>query len=133
MRELWIKEPNLGWDETIPPDYKRAWSTFFKDMNEMNSVINKRCLKPENCQGDPILVIFSDGSKDAYGACAYIRWHTTDGEYDSQLLLSKNRLAPLKKMSIDRIELCAAVINKRLKQTILNECRYKFELSFYSS
>ena len=127
MRELWIKEPNLGWDETIPPDYKRAWSTFFKDMNEMNSVINKRCLKPENCEGDPILVIFSDGSKDAYGACAYIRWHTTDGEYDSQLLLSKNRLAPLKNISIDRIELCAAVINKRLKQTILNECRYKFE------
>ena len=105
MRELWIKEPNLGWDETIPPDYKRAWSTFFKDMNEMNSVINKRCLKPENCEGDPILVIFSDGSKDAYGACVYIRWHTTDGEYDSQLLLSKNRLAPLKKMSIDRIEI----------------------------
>nr|XP_058940528.1 uncharacterized protein LOC131768833 [Pocillopora verrucosa] len=131
MRELWIKEPNLGWDETIPPDYKRAWSTFFKDMNEINSVINKRCLKPENCEGDPILVIFSDGSKDAYGACAYIRWHTTDGEYDSQLLLSKNRLAPLKKMSIDRIELCAAVINKRLKQTILNECRYKRRTTGY--
>lgn len=33
---------------------------------------------PDNAEGDPVLfVIFSDGSQQAYGACAYIRWHTT--------------------------------------------------------
>ena len=80
----------------------------------MNFVKNKRCIKPQNYDGDPILVIFSDGSKEAYGACAYVRWQLTDGKYDNQLLLSKNRLAPLKTMSIDRTELYGAVISKRL-------------------
>ena len=70
MRELWIKEPQLGWDESIPEEYKCAWTRFFEDMNEMNFFKNKRCIKPQNYHGDPILVIFSDGSKAAYGACA---------------------------------------------------------------
>ena len=76
---------------------------FFEDMNEMNDVKNKRSIKPECPDGDPTLIIFSDGSKEAYGACAYVRWRLTNGKYDSQLLLSKNRLAPLKRISIDRI------------------------------
>ena len=29
MRELWIKEPELGWDESIPEEYKCAWTRFF--------------------------------------------------------------------------------------------------------
>lgn len=83
MRELWIKELNFGWDEIILLDYKCVWLIFFKDMNEMNLVINKRCLKFENCEGDFILVIFSDGFKDVYGVCVYICWYIIDGEYDS--------------------------------------------------
>ena len=62
----------------------------------------------------------------------YVRWQLTDGKYDTQLLLSKNRLArPLKTMSIDRIELCGAVISKRLRKTITTECRYKFERIYH--
>ena len=84
----------------------------------MSYVTNKRKVKPDNTEEDPILVIFSDGSTEGYGTCAYVRWRLTNGKYDSQLLLSKNHLAPLKRMSIDRIELCGAILNKRLKKTL---------------
>ena len=45
--------------------------------------------------------------------------------------MSKNRLAPIKKMSIDRIELCGAVLRKRLKQLMEKESRYRFAKCFH--
>lgn len=47
------------------------------------------------------------------------------------MIVSKNRLAPIKKMSIDKIELCGAVLSKRLKSFIDKECRYTFEKCYY--
>ena len=75
--------------------------------------------------------MFSDASKDAYAACAYVRWQRKNNQFESNLILSKNRLAPIKKMSIDRIELCGAVLNKRLKVFIEKECRYRFEKIYH--
>ena len=34
-------------------------------------------------------------------------------------------------MSIDKIELCGAVLSKRLKSFIDKECRYTFEKCYY--
>ena len=58
-----------------------------------------RCLKPESSIGKPSLILFSDGSKDFYGACAYIRWQTKDG-FSCKLLLAKNRITPLISLTI---------------------------------
>ena len=44
---------------------------------------------------------------------------------------AKNRLAPIKKMSIDKIKLCGAVLSKRLKSFIDKQCRYTFEKCYY--
>lgn len=44
---------------------------------------------------------------------------------------SRNRLAPIKKLSINRIELCGAVLNKRLKAFVENECRYRFQRIYH--
>ena len=96
----------------------------------MNQIRFTRCLKPMNTIGDPILMVFSDAFKDAYAACAYVR-QRKNNQFESNLILSKNRLAPIKKMSIDRIKLCGAVLNKRLKVFIEKECRYRFEKSYH--
>ena len=78
-----------------------------------------------------VLVIFSDGSNNAFGACAYVRWELSTGEFDSYLILSKNRLAPVKRMSIDQTELCGAVLNKRLKTILQQQCRYTFKRCYH--
>ena len=77
------------------------------------------------------LVIFSDGSESAYGACAYVRRVLAGGGFGSSLVMSKNHLAPIKKMSIDRIELRGAVLRKRLKQLMEKESRYRFPKCFH--
>ena len=43
----------------------------------------------------------------------------------------KNRLAPVKKITIDRLELCVAVLNTRLTTFMVKECRYKFDKHYY--
>ena len=120
-------EQKLDCDDPIPTENQQNWSIFFNDLRDMNQIRFTRCLKPMDAIGDPILIVFSDASKDAYAACAYVRWQRKNNQFQSNLILSKNRLAPIKKMSIDRIELCGAVLNKCLKVFIDKECRYRFE------
>ena len=132
MRQLWIGEAKeLGWDDVIPKGYVQDWIKFFKELFEVKEISFARCIKPEKAIGNPSLVVFSDGSNDAFGACAYIRWQKSDGSYESQLLASKNRVTPLKRMTIVRSELCAAVMAKRLSVFIKEEMRYKFEQEFF--
>lgn len=96
-------------------------------MLEINNIKFKRCVKPKDTADEQLmLIIFSDGSSNATGACAYSRWALNNGQYRCRLPLSKNQLAPIKKISIDRIEVCGALLNSRLKTFLLKHCRYKF-------
>ena len=73
-----------------------------------------------------MLIVFSDGSKDAFGACAYIRWEVGVGRFWARLVSAKNRIAPARVISIPRMELCGAVIGVRLRQTIQEEQAVEF-------
>ena len=73
LRQLWGMEDKLNWDDPIPDKYTRNWKQFCQDLLEMNDVKFKSCLMPENAIDDPISIIFSDGSSNAYGACAYLQ------------------------------------------------------------
>ena len=127
MRNLWTNETKLDWDDPIPEENRREWVIFFNDLPEMKKITVKPCMKPSNAVGDPALVIFSDGSNNAFGACGYVRWELSTGEFDSYLILSKNRLAPVKRMSSDRIELCSTVLRTILQQ----QCRYTFQRCYH--
>ena len=124
-------EEKLNWDDPIPDKYTRDWKQFCQDLLEMNDVKFKRCLMPENAIDDSILIIFSNGSSHAYGACPYYRWKLNNGQFKCRLILSKNRLAPIKRLSIDRIELCGAVLNSRLKAFLERHCRYKLQKCYH--
>ena len=70
---------------------------------------------------DPELTVFADASELAYGVCRYVRWPLIAGGYVSQLVISNNRIAPKRKLSLPRLELCAAVIAARLSQFVMKE------------
>ncbi|XP_033118409.1 uncharacterized protein LOC117118032 [Anneissia japonica] len=93
----------------------------------------KRCVKPVAAKpgADPTLVMFSDASEKAMGAVAYIRYEVQDGRYESHLMASKSRVAPIEITSIVRLELSAAVLSKRLAKTIMEETNICFQRVFY--
>ena len=71
--------------------------------------------------------MYCDASRLAFGAVAYIRWKRRDGKYDVRFVAAKSRVAPLKELTIPRLELQAAVLGSRLGRTIQDESRFEFE------
>ena len=94
---------------------------------KLNAVSFERCLKPHNAVGLPVLCVFSDVSQDAFGTCAYVRWQLADGKFDVRFIAGKSRVAPLRRLTIPRLELQGAVLASRLCKTIVEEPRYQFE------
>ena len=83
--------------------------------------------------GNPSLVIFCDASRLAFGACAYVRWQLAGGKFGVRFVTDKSRVAPLKELTIPRLELQAAVLASRLGKTILDGSRLQFEAVHYFS
>ena len=95
-------------------------------MFQASKLTFKRCIKPYDAIGDPILILFSDASEQAYGTCAYARWQLRHGSFASCLLTSKGRISPLKTETVVRLELAGAVLSKRIRSSITKYSRLNF-------
>ncbi|XP_047499242.1 uncharacterized protein LOC125046242 [Penaeus chinensis] len=121
------KDGGIKWDDTLDVSTVKECKMFFKELYELERLTFRRSLIPSNVVGKPSLIIFSDGSMQAYGACAYVRWQIGEDEFESHLIAARNKIAPIKQMSIPRLELCAALMAARLRESILKEFTWKFE------
>ena len=70
MRKLWAQDRKIDWDDPIPIDLLEQWRIFFIELFEVEKLSFRRCLKPENSIGKPTLIMFSDGSEDAFATVA---------------------------------------------------------------
>ena len=61
--------------------------------------------------------MFSDASEKAYGAAIYAVFRCDDTKC-YHLIASKTRVAPVKSLSLPRLELCAAVLGVNLLETV---------------
>ena len=57
---------------------------------------------------------FSDASEQAYAAVVYLRIECTDGSTQVALVSSKTKVAPIKRLTIPRLELCGAQLLAQL-------------------
>lgn len=125
LQELW--QIGIDWDEEPPPEIRDKWIELFKEMNELKNITFQRSLCIADATEPPTLCVFSDASQDAFGACAYIRQRSNNDMYEVKLIAAKSRVAPLKQLSIPRLELQAAVLASRLAKTIQEESRIQFQ------
>ncbi|XP_058827609.1 uncharacterized protein LOC131687534 [Topomyia yanbarensis] len=79
------------------------------------------------------LYTFSDASESAYGACTYARCVDSSGQIRVQLLASKSRVAPLKKITLPRLELCAADIAAKFHSRIVEALQTPIAGSYFWS
>ncbi|UYV76793.1 hypothetical protein LAZ67_14002028 [Cordylochernes scorpioides] len=64
------------------------------------------------------LHVFCDASQDAYATCIYLRTVKNE-KVNVQLIASKSRVAPKKKLTIPRLELMSCLIGSRLTKQIM--------------
>ena len=114
------------WDDPLSPEIRWEWIEYFIRLFEIENIKFSRCIKNKDYVGDPMLILFSDASTSAYGACAYLRYELSDGSFESRLLTAKGKLAPIKSLTIPRLELLGALISARLRASIIKEMTYTF-------
>ena len=100
----------LDWDDPVPDDLARKWRAWQSSLQNLCNLSFSRCVVPAGFEnGIAELHHFSDASAVGYGACSYLRVVAPDGRINVSLIASKGRLAPLKTITIPRLELTAAV------------------------
>ncbi|XP_011859594.1 PREDICTED: uncharacterized protein LOC105557062 [Vollenhovia emeryi] len=116
MQQLW--KIKLGWDEIVSDEISRAWTNYYGDLPELNNLRIPRNVNPLNETQEIDLHGFGDSSEKAYGACIYCTYKSRDGAIKSFLLCSRARVAPLKTISLPKLELCAALLLTRLSANV---------------
>lgn len=112
IQKLWLC--SLGWDDELPPELVEEWESYRDELHELNTVEIPRWIKTTSRSRDIQLHGFSDASSLALAAVVYVRVVDEDEEVHVTLLASKTRVAPLKQLTIPRLELCAAVLLAKL-------------------
>lgn len=82
-----------------------------------------RCLKQQDFGKitSASLHHFCDASESGYGTVSYLRKTNQDNEVHVALVMAKTRVAPLKQVTIPRMELAAAVLAVRINKMLITE------------
>ena len=115
VQESWRLK--LDWDDLLPESLIKTWLIFRESLCDLNILKIPRRILCENFEAAE-LHIFCDASESAYASVAYIVSKNSD-DFLSHLLCSKTRIAPIKTISVPRLELCAALLGSTLCGVIL--------------
>jgi hypothetical protein len=125
MQELWKRE--IGWDEELPEDLKTSWTIILNQLHLLNQIRIPRKVIESYPYKSLEIHGFSDASQVAYGCCVYVRVIDANEKISVKLLCAKSRVAPLKTISIPRLELAAAVLLARLISNIQDIIKIKVD------
>lgn len=126
LQEIW--RSGTGWDDIIKPDLNEKWRTWLRILPMVETVRVPRCYRQITTMKNTIiqLHVYVDASENGVAAVAYFRFEQ-NGIIECALVGSKTRVAPLKYLSIPRLELQAAVVGARLATSIIEA--HKMEIS----
>lgn len=113
----------LGWDDIVQEDDLLQWQDWTRGIIGLTEVAIPRCVKPRDFGelSSVQLHHFSDASEEGYGAVSYLRLTDALGNIACSILLGKARVAPLKTVTVPRLELTAATVAVKLHKQIKEE------------
>ncbi|GFT12006.1 uncharacterized protein TNCV_726091 [Trichonephila clavipes] len=115
MQSLWSLK--IDWIDELPSERAKEWHRFLEDFNSVRSICIGRCIvHPQATRVE--LHGFADASEKCYGAVIYCRSQSPDGATTVKLVTSKSRVAPVKSVTMSRLELCAAVLLAKLMKRV---------------
>ena len=107
--------------EGLPSDQEMKWLVWFGELEALSRVRIPRCLKDTRRPSrDATLTVhtFTDASADATAAVCYVRASYPDGHVQVNLAYARARAAPLKKVTIPKLELRGAVLGLRVSKIV---------------
>ncbi|GFY26557.1 integrase catalytic domain-containing protein [Trichonephila clavipes] len=130
MQRLWKQQ--LQWDERVPPDITLEWEQLAKDVQLIKDIKIPRFLFVDS-DNQFNLFGFSDASEKAYAAAIYCRSVSDTEKINVQLIIAKTRVAPLKTVSLPRLELCVVLLLVKLMDFTCKALNYPIsQTQFYT-
>ena len=106
LQRLW--EQKIDWDDPVPTPIYNDWLQWRSKLHLLSSKHIPRCYFDGKSQITSVqLHGFCDVSENAYAAVVYLRLTDAFGKVQISLVTSKTK-APIKKLTIPRLELCGA-------------------------
>ncbi|GFX02317.1 integrase catalytic domain-containing protein [Trichonephila clavipes] len=120
LQQLW--QCKLDWDDVLPNSIANEWREFVTTLKCIEEVkINRFIMADNNVR--IVLQGSADASEAAYGAVVYLQCFLHNGAAKVSILASKSRVAPIRVISIPRLELCACVLLAQLVKKIHSTLR----------
>ena len=117
-----LLEAKLGWDKKLPALFESEWDNLLELLADDSLFKVNRYYFGNNKKVDFesfTLHGFCDASEIAYGAVVYIVGGTRCTKR-SEFVVSKTKVAPIRKMSIPRLELCACELLSNLMFNVVH-------------
>ena len=125
LQEIW--RTKCDWDDPVSASLQDSWKVWLKQLPDLSSIQIQRCYNGNEKIVEKELHVFCDASELAYAAAAYIRTKNHEGKIDCNLILAKSRVAPLKKLTLPRLELQGAVLATRMTTFLKDETKLEFK------
>ena len=124
-----------NWDDKIPDDLLARWERWRNDVVLLAKLSIPRCYVPDDFGEIKVVEMhnFSDASEIGYGQCSYLSLVDHLGRIHCSLVLAKSRVAPLKLVTIPRLELTAALVTAKVGVLLKRELEYEQVNEFFWS
>ncbi|XP_071842702.1 uncharacterized protein [Apostichopus japonicus] len=119
----------LAWDDDIPDEHLKCWKKWLLELPKLKDFKVNRCLKSDGYDNvrNTQLHLFSDASESGYGVAAYVRFVNEENQIHCAFVMGKARVAPLKQVTIPRLELTAATVSVRLFKSLERDLHIKLD------
>lgn len=118
IKSLWID--NVDWDDTPPQAIVSLWRQFESELPALEAIrIPRHVGAAANCV---VTVLgFADASEKAYGGVVYLHVYFPDEDrFVISLMCAKSRVAPLRNVTLARLELCGSMILAKLMRIVID-------------
>ena len=117
---LWLRK--MEWDTNLDLEIMERWNNFRFELNKRSEIFIPRQIGHTINQNKYVLHAFCDSSKMAYAACIFTVCSDGNELMRSNLICAKTRVAPLKPLTIARLELCGALLSSKLLKKVFENC-----------
>ena len=123
----------FDWDSPVSEELRVIWKKWRQEIMDLEKVEIKRCYKPEDFGRNKLAELhhFSDASQYGYGQSSYLRLVDESGKVSCSFVIGKARVAPLKKLTIPRLELTAATVSAKMSEFVRSEISYQNVKEFF--
>lgn len=128
LQQIW--RIGIGWDDTITQEMNTTWIQLVSELKKIEDITIPRCYGPHISDSNIVeLHGFCDSSEKAFSAVVYLRIGHGNG-FTVAFVSAKTRVAPLKPVTVPRLELQAALMLSRLMTAIRKYLEVKITASF---